>query len=61
MCACVCVCVYVCVCVCVCVSGEIRFDISCKFAVRQTIHMKCKVLFSLKKNYKNRMSPVGCF
>ena len=33
-----------------CVKGKIRLDISFELSAKQTIHMKCQVLFSLKDN-----------
>ena len=32
-------------------SEKIRLVISCELSARQTIHMKCQALFSLKKKY----------
>ena len=33
-------------------SEKLRLDISCELSARQTIHMKCQFLFSLKKKFK---------
>ena len=33
-------------------SEKIRLDISCESSAKQTIHLKCQVLFSLKNNKK---------
>ena len=35
-------------------SGEISLCVSYESSARQTIHMKCKVLFSLKKKKKKK-------
>ena len=43
------------VCVCAFFLEKIRLDITCKLSAKQTIHMKCQVVFSLKTNKKNRM------
>ena len=34
---------------------KIRFDISCESSARQTIHMKCQILFSQKNTEKNKL------
>ena len=36
-------------------------DSSYETSAKQTINMKCQVLFSLKKEWKNRMSSVSNF
>ena len=35
-------------------------DISCESSARQTIHMKCQVLFSLKNNLGKKKKKVDC-
>ena len=35
-------------------SEKIRLDISCELSAEQMIHMKCQVLFSLKKKKKKK-------
>ena len=36
-------------------SKKIRLGISCDSSARQTIHMKCEALFSLKKKKKKKI------
>ena len=40
----------------ICFSDKIRLEISNELSAKQTIYMKCQVLFSLNNDYKNIMS-----
>ena len=41
-------------------SERLRHVISCESSARQTIHMKCQVLFSLKNNINTCNQNVVC-